>query len=778
MATERAAGSGARGIDPARPAAGTVGTSISPVRSVQPRLQPTPRILVVDDDSAIRSLLRETMEDAGFEVAEAASGDRGLQAYLAVRPDIVLLDAAMPGMDGFTVCSRLQELPGGAATPVLLITGLDDARSVDRAFASGATDFITKPLHLTVLEHRVVRLLQARRAEQRLAAQHRITRIIADAPTLEEAMPQIMQALCEMVDWSLATLWLVDAQSGCLRTVHTWEIEPGAGRLREVAVPRREAGPGEGLPGQVWDTGEPAWIAELAEERPASEVPDHGVGETVARSSMSFRSTCVFPIRHGRKVLAVMEFFSRDVRTPDPEVLEIMASIGMQIGQFMERRGAEEQLLRIALYDTLTGLPNRRLLLDRIGQALARVTRNPEPAFALLFLDLDRFKMINDSLGHLSGDQFLIEVAHRLRSSVRASDTVARLGGDEFVVVLDAIHNISDAERAAERIHDALRAPYCLNGHEIVTSASIGIALSNRGYGQPEDMLRDADLALYRAKSAGRSRHEIFDGAMHADAMVQLRLEAELRRAVERQEFELHYQPIVALGGTIIAVEALIRWRHPQRGLLTPGHFLDLAEETGLVVPMGDWVLRTACTQIVAWRQRTGGNVAVSVNLSARQFKQVGLDVRIAEILEESGLPPSALILELTESSIMSDVTGAAAIMGALRKQGIRVALDDFGTGYSSLSYLLRLPITELKVDSSFVRNVHDSPDAAAITAAIIAMARQLQLNVVGEGVETEAALDFLRAHHCDAAQGYCIAMPAPLESLAQHWSFAPLAPV
>jgi diguanylate cyclase (GGDEF)-like protein/PAS domain S-box-containing protein len=430
---------------------------------------------------------------------------------------------------------------------------------------------------------------------------------------------------------------------------------------------------------------------------------------------------------------------------------------------------AEEQLLHDVYHDTLTGLPNRAFFKDQliraIGQAKRRKRRQESYLFAVLFLGLDRFKIINDSLGHVIGDQLLITVARRLKTFLRAGDMVARLGGDEFTILLDDIKDMSDAIHVADRIQKGLVTPFNLSGHDVVTTASIGIALSTTGYEQPEDVLRDAGIAMYRAKTHGKARCEVFDKSMHSRAMERMQLEADLRRALERQEFLLHYQPIVGLeSGKIIGSEALIRWQHPQRGFISPAEFIPLAEETGLIVPIGEWVLRTACKQSKTWQEAGLPSLWMAINLSSRQFKQQNLAEKVSQILSEAGVAPSLLELELTESMIMEKAETTILTLKALKQTGIKLSIDDFGTGYSSLSYLKRFPLDKLKVDQSFVRDITTDPDDAIITAVVSTLAHGLKLRVIAEGVETREQLTFLRSQHYDEVQGYLFSRPIPAE--------------
>lgn len=430
---------------------------------------------------------------------------------------------------------------------------------------------------------------------------------------------------------------------------------------------------------------------------------------------------------------------------------------------------AEAQLLHDAFYDGLTGLPNRALFLDHIGRLIKRGKRQRDYLFAVLFLDLDRFKIINEGLGHVMGDRLLIAIARRLEKCLRPSDTIARLGGDEFAILLDDIKDANDATRIVERLQKELARSFDLSGQEAFVTASIGIALSTKGYEHPEDLLRDADMAMYRAKTLGRARHEIFDVTMQSRALGLLQLESYLRRAVEREEFQIHYQPIVSLeSGKIIGSEALVRWQHPQRGLVSPAEFIPLAEETGLIIPLGEWVLRTVCKQNKAWKDAGFPPLYISVNLSARQFKQKNLTEMITQILKDLNLDPQLLKLELTESIVMENADATIKILKELKELGIQLSIDDFGTGYSSLSYLKRFPIDTLKIDQSFVRNIATDPNDAAITTAVITLAHNLKLRVIAEGLEEEEQLVFLRSQQCDEIQGYLLSRPLPVEAFTE----------
>ena len=448
------------------------------------------------------------------------------------------------------------------------------------------------------------------------------------------------------------------------------------------------------------------------------------------------------------------------LRGPENSILGI-ASIGSDV---TEQRQAESQLVHNAFHDALTALPNRALFLDRVAHALDRVRQDvrrgtPKP-FAVLLLDIDHFKDVNDSLGHVAGDQLLLAMGERLAHCMRLADTVARFGGDEFTILMENINGPADVTRATRRIHDEIATPFVIEGQEIFTSASIGVTIAGPEYEKQEQIIRDADTAMYRAKAQGRGRSEMFDVQMRAEAVARLQLENDLRRGVERKEFRLVYQPIVNLAsGEIVGFEALVRWQHPKRGLVSPAEFIPLAEDTGLIVSIGEFVLNEACRQATRWRAAPGGaHLRVSVNISSRQLAQGDLVETVRKALESAALTPSGLHLELTESAIMQNAENAYAIIEHIRELGCTFAVDDFGTGYSSLSYLHRFAIDQLKIDSSFVQS--EEPKSAEIIRSIIDLGRSLKIEVVAEGIETSQQAEHLRELHCSFGQGYLFSRP------------------
>jgi diguanylate cyclase (GGDEF)-like protein len=445
----------------------------------------------------------------------------------------------------------------------------------------------------------------------------------------------------------------------------------------------------------------------------------------------------------------------------------------------MQLQESKDHFWHAAFHDALTTLPNRTLLTENLKFVIERAKNHEDYQFAVLFLDLDRFKNVNDSLGHSIGDQLLIAMARRLESCIREGDIVARLGGDEFAILLDGIPNANEARNMAGRIQERLASPFNLSGHEVFTTTSIGIALSSTGYDHPENILRDADTAMYRAKAQGKACYEVFDKGMHTHAVYVLKMENDLRRALEREEFRVVYQPIVSLdSGQLAGFEALIRWQHPERGFVSPSDFIPLAEDTGLIVPIGLWILRKACQQLAKWQWLAAGNreLFMSVNLSSKQATQPNLVTEIHDILEETNIEARHLKLEITESAVMDNAEMSARLLKRLKALGVQLSIDDFGTGYSSLGYLHRFPVNTLKIDRSFIGRIGEAAENIEIVRTIVSLAENLGMEVVAEGVETLSQLTQLRKLNCRYGQGYLFSRPVDPESVTSwisrqpHW--------
>ena len=437
--------------------------------------------------------------------------------------------------------------------------------------------------------------------------------------------------------------------------------------------------------------------------------------------------------------------------------------------EMLERRVLQAQLLEMAQHDTLTGLPNRALFLERTKKALDVSKADTTARFAVLFLDCDRFKVVNDSLGHFIGDQLLLAIARRLAMTLPSHATLARLGGDEFTVLLTEFTDLDSVMQTVHQSLDAFTKPFQLERHEIFITASIGIAIGNADYNQPEHILRDADMAMYQAKALGNAPYQVFDPTLHHLALQRLQLEIDLRRAIYQHEFIVHYQPIVAIAtGNIVGFEALVRWLHPQQGLISPATFIPIAEETGLIAQIGYWVLHQACQQLQQWQDEklTDVPLTVSVNVSARQFAQVDLVEQIDQVLAETRLKPQQLKLEITESAIMENAQTAATILRALRERQIQLSIDDFGTGYSSLSYLHSFPVDTLKIDRSFIQQMGETSDSLGLAPLIINIAHKMGMTVVAEGIETQTQLNHLRDLNCNYGQGFLFFKPVDAENV------------
>ena len=630
--------------------------------------------------------------------------------------------------------------------------------------------------------------------QQEIALLENIAVAANEADGVHDAMARALEAVCRYTHWPLGHLWLVSGPSGQEQfdSTGTWYDEArhdDARRddARRDDARRDDADPvqalrarteaaafvaGVGLPGAVVRSGAPVWIDAAATD--TVEIP-----HLPLIVDAGFASLFAFPVMIGSEVVAVLEFFSRERVAPEDSLLRLMAQIGTQLGRVIERRRAQDKLVHDALHDPLTQLGNRKLFLDRLTHLLQRAQRVPDDHFAVLFVDLDRFKSINDGLGHQSGDELIIATAQRLSACLRQTDLVvrdralarenlvARLGGDEFVILLDRVASAESAIVVAERIMGVLAEPFEVADQRVFVTASVGIALSMSGYTDVEDILRDADIAMYHAKQTGRARWVMFDQTMQLAAVRRLQLEADLRDAVLQQEFFLHFQPIVApRDGRVRGFEALLRWRHPVHGIVPPGEFIPVMEETGMIEAVGAWVLDVACRQLRDWQRTYDPQLTMSVNVSAVQFAGEGLVDVVTRVLAETGIPPASLKLELTESAVMADAEHALAVFAQLKALGVRVSLDDFGTGYSSLSYLRRLPIDTLKIDRSFVSKLDCFDDKRQIVEVVLMLARALGLDVVAEGVETEAELDLLRDMGSDLVQGYYYYRPlAPADA-------------
>lgn len=688
-------------------------------------MNPRPsRLLIVDDNEMNRDMLARRLARKGYVVGIAETAKDLLPRVKEKGIDLVLLDIEMPEVSGLDALRALRESYSANELPIIMVTAKNQSEDIVKALEMGANDYLTKPVDFPVALARIGAQLSLKNAQEALRESEERYALAARG------------ANDGLWDWNLLT--------GAVYFSPRWKAMLGFGE-NEIEDRLEE------WLGRVHD-------ADRA--RVQEEIAAHQKGLTP-----HFESEHRLLHKDG----AFRWMLSRGLAVHDSS------------GKALRMAGSQTDITERKVSDPLTGLPNRLLFIDRLGRLIKHAKRRKDHLFAVLFLDLDGFKMINDSLGHLVGDQLLVGVATRLEKCLRSSDTlarlgetftVARLGGDEFTILLDDIKEPEDAKRAGERLMKALAPAFMLAGKEVFTSVSIGIALSNTGYQEPEDMLRDADTAMYRAKSLGKARYEIFDADMRASVMARLQLETDLRRALERNEFRNFYQPIVALdSGHIVGFEALMRWQHPTRGMVGPEEFIFVAEETGLIRELGWWSLGEACRQMSSWlRSRSADrrDLTISVNLSAKQLLQPHLVEEMQKLLLETKLSPESLKLEITESAVMADPAAAAETLQRIKSLGVRLAIDDFGTGYSSLSYLHRFPLDTLKIDRSFISGTREGDDGMEIARTIMPMAKNLRLDVVAEGVETLEQVSLLKRLQCKYAQGYYFSRPVAPEKVLQ----------
>ncbi len=592
---------------------------------------------------------------------------------------------------------------------------------------------------------------EQRQAGERIRNQARQQRLIAELGRqalgnvdLNDLLNRAVRLLASTLATAVCDMLELDAQAGMLT------IKACAGRGAEWIGRRIAVAPGL-LAAYQLSRSEPLIVEDFAEERRFDATPLREQG---------WASGLQVPIHGPEGLLGLLGTFSRERRRFTEDDVSFLGAVANILSVAIERKSAEDRLAYLAQFDSLTGLPNRHLFHDRLAQALAQAKRNTA-LMAVLFIDLDRFKLVNDTLGHAIGDRLLKEAATRLQECVRTSDTVGRLGGDEFSAILPELGRPGDASLVAQKIIDALGRPFLIDQHETYVSASVGITVFPDDGDAAGVLIMNADAAMYRAKEQGRNNFQYFTREMNERALSRVNLEAQLRRAIDRSEFRVVYQPRVDLAtGSICGFEALLRWKHPERGVIHPVEFIPVLEDTGLIVPVGEWVLAEACRIMGVWQAAGSSLLPIAVNLSARQFQQKDLESAVRRIVASTGADASMLQFEITESLLMGDPEGAARILRGLRDSGVKISIDDFGTGYSSLAYLKRFPLDALKIDRAFVRDIATDPEDAAIALAIINLAHTLELRVVAEGVETEAQLDFLASHGCDEMQGFYFSRP------------------
>ncbi|MBY0474116.1 MAG: EAL domain-containing protein [Nitrosomonas sp.] len=686
------------------------------------------KILLADDDATVRLLMQAALEKAGFEVTLACNGTEAIRLFETTPIDMIMLDVEMPDMDGYTVCSYVREKVGNEL-PIIMVTGMDDMQSITRAFEVGATDFIPKPINWNLLSYRVLYL---KRAYLNLLA---LKAANARNAAIFSAIPD--------------TMFIINNQ----------------GKILEICS----------------DADTTPWLIRNSENRLHQSLPQDIVNLYIDAAGQARYNGTVelfdYPLKLDNDETKYYE--NRIVVIDSEETLCLVRDI-------TDRKDSESKIFHLAYYDTLTGLPNRQSFMERLKGEIKRA-RYTDNKLAILFLDLDGFKSINDTMGHNAGDTILKCAADRLQNSTRLSDFVsrtnqnpsevklARLGGDEFTVIIPNLLRTEDALILAHRIRETMRHPFHLESRDVVLTTSIGIALYPSDGNDAETLLKHADTAMYHAKNEGRDNCQFYNAELTLQAEKRMHLENDLRNALQLNEFYLVYQPQFDIAkGNFQSVEALIRWQHPKQGLVSPLDFIPLAEENGLILPIGEWVLRTACTEAVQWH-KNGKCLQVAVNLSPLQIKDPELVKKILGILTETGFPPSKLILEITEGALMEHDENTLTTLHELRKHQIQIALDDFGAGYSSMNYLRRLPINYIKVDQSFIRDMLENKNNLAIVLAMISLSANLGFSVTAEGIETLEQAQALKYFGCDTLQGYYFSKPITAEKIYsiidQKWS-------
>lgn len=693
-------------------------------------------MLVADDDRFIRALVRDSLEAEGFRVEEVVDGNEVLSAFSELKPDLIMLDVILPGQDGFCLCREIRSKATGHEVPIVMMTGLDDLESVKKAYAAGATDFITKPLNFALIGYRVQYILRSSKALENLKQ--------------SEARLMDAQRIANLGSWE------IDLASGEVywsQEVYTiFGIKPGNGRISHDIF--------------------------LNAVHPHDKEAVAACIQKALSEESTFKFECRIITQGGReRTILTKARINRD------ETAKATWAVGF-IQDITERKEVEEKIRQLAYYDTLTGLPNRTLFQDNFAHATSLATRT-KTQIGILFIDLDRFKLINDTLGHAVGDKVLKIVAERLNAGIRKYDyitrefvenvdaEIARFAGDEFIILLKNVRDHFGAAKVAQRIQDSLTEPYTIDGTEIIVTPSIGISLYPVDGERLEDLIKFADIAMYHAKELGRNNFQFYSRSLDTTAKDHLVLEGQLRNAIKRNELFVCYQPIIRVpSGDIAGVEAMVRWRHPERGVLSASDFVPMAEETGLITEIDEWVLLTVCRQIKIWQDRFNHSWMVSVNISGRNFKKRTLLETVCRTTAKTGIDLRWLKLEITEGVLIDNDSYVLSALNSLKEMGIRLALDDFGTGYSSLGYLRKFPLDILKIDKSFVKDILVDPGCASITTAILALSRSLKLDTIAEGVETKEQMELLMQHGCEKQQGNYFSPPlslADLEIFLQH---------
>lgn len=685
-------------------------------------------ILVADDDPTAQLLMQASLEIAGFNVIVAENGKQTLEIFRRQHCDMVMLDVEMPDMSGYDLCELIRQQKG-EEFPIIMVTSMEDAGSVEHAFEVGATDFIAKPINWTLLAHRVKYVRRSSQsATELISANQRHSAILAAIPDL-----------------------LLEADD--------------TGTILDMHSPQYEASPFFGVESLIGKNVESILPSEAAAHCLAAvnEAADKGYAKGFQFQYTMPSGPIWFELSVSRK----------EAKPGEASRFIVLAR------DITDRKQAEQRITELAYFDGLTMLPNRRSFMDRLSREISRASVG-DGRLAILFLDLDGFKSVNDTMGHDCGDLVLRLSADRLRDGLRAHDVVARasenpavevelarLGGDEFTALISDLASAADALAIAQRIRELLALPFTIQGRQISITSSIGIALFPDDGTTATELLKHADTAMYHAKNEGRNNCQFYSSLLTRRVHRQLELSSSVPRALTNNEFKLHYQPQMNLrSGSITSVEALIRWNHPEHGMIEPGEFLPVVESNGLILPIGEWVLRTACTDAAAWA-RDGRPLKVAVNISTAQFMDPGLHTTIQSLLQETGLSPELLELEITERTLMDGGQLTRSKLQALKDLGIQLALDDFGTGYSSFSHLKSMPIDSLKIDGAIIAGLSHDRDNLVVVSAILSLANHFGLRVTAEGVETDEQIGILQQLDCDLVQGYLLSHPVPVTELA-----------
>jgi diguanylate cyclase (GGDEF)-like protein/PAS domain S-box-containing protein len=700
-----------------------------------------PSILVVDDEPHNFDVIEALLFDKSYNLNYSSNGSEAIQSLELIQPDVILLDVMMPGINGIEICRQIKAIEKWRMVPIIIVTALNRKEDLAQCFDAGADDFITKPINKIELRARVNSMLRIKQHYDLL--QTSLERQAAlEKEKVEASLKESENRYASLASVVPVGIFRLDLDGHCLYVNDHWSYITGM-----------SADESEGL----------GWLNGIH--------PEDRI--TVARQWYDSTKIGTVPLSLECRFLGSKD---NTIWVIGQSVLERnehgqMTGFVGTITDITERKEAQKNLLYNSLHDPLTSLANRTLLIKTLELAIAKASVSESYQYAVLFLDLDRFKVINDSLGHLFGDQLLQNVAQKLQSYLKPTDLIARIGGDEFVILLEDIAGDEDVLQVVQKILHQFQTFTVINGHEVFITTSIGLVFGNSHYKKANDLIRDADIALYHAKSEGKATYRVFDARMHTQAVNRLNLETQLRKAFEKDEFVLHYQPIMDIfKKQLVGFEALVRWQHPTRGLILPSEFIPITEETGLILRLDDWVINESCRQLSNWRNRFPEYfpLKISVNLSVQDLRAANLLSSIERSLSKTGLSGDCITLEITESMLIDNIHKTIDLLNQLREKNIHISIDDFGTGYSSLKYLHLLPADYLKIDRSFVSRMAEENRDYQVVNTIINLSNQLGVAVIAEGIETNQQLKWLEKLGCEFGQGYFFSKPLPASEIEQ----------